>query len=456
MKTSTKGMKKVQADAEVNFSPAIIGQFEGECADADMTNLNGMDINREVWEKVFSSDEYARGIELGHYIGFLGHPEDPACQDFEHACIVMKEGHMDDQGIVTGKFDLIGTPVGQLVKKFIDAGVKFGLSVRGVGDLIDNVVDPDTFIFRGFDLVAFPAYPNSIPTFTEIAASSDLNKQKMYKSICAAVDKNLDSLNTVQSVEVIQSCFAEQSDTYKTLEDRKKALKKDAIEEAEDITDDKIAGLTDLYLECAEELKKARAEVKASRKIISTLKNREIRKTKALERITAAQLTDMDEAMSNVAEGRTKAILANKKLKQRVAILSDQNLNYKRKIASNEAKLSENKTIIASLRHDLDETVNQSANMKQRSSNLDDTNRKLQARVQAAENMLAEYQSAYANLYAAAVGSRLDSISITASTTVDELQKSIARSSNIPQSSTVAPTPTDIVDIGMDDDLVTM
>lgn len=30
--------------------PAVLGSFEGECADSNITNLNGLDITREVWE----------------------------------------------------------------------------------------------------------------------------------------------------------------------------------------------------------------------------------------------------------------------------------------------------------------------------------------------------------------------------------------------------------------------
>lgn len=42
----------------------VIGTFEGECADANITNLNGLDITRPVWENVFASEEYAKAIEL--------------------------------------------------------------------------------------------------------------------------------------------------------------------------------------------------------------------------------------------------------------------------------------------------------------------------------------------------------------------------------------------------------
>ena len=87
-------------------------------------------------------------MQRRHYIGFLGHPVDPGCQDFKDACIVMTECHIEDNGDVIGTFDLIDTPVGRIVKAFIDAGVKWCLSIRGAGDVgPDGTVDPDTFVF---------------------------------------------------------------------------------------------------------------------------------------------------------------------------------------------------------------------------------------------------------------------------------------------------------------------
>ena len=167
---------------------SILGTYDGECADAAITNKNGLDITREVWETVFASEDYRQAIDLGWYLGFLGHPEDPNCMEFEHACIVMTEGHIDEKGKVFGKFNLIDTPVGRIVKAFQDAGVIFGISVRGAGDIIDNSVDPDSFVFRGFDLVTFPAFPESIPTFTAVAASTDAETRKKYQKVCAAVN----------------------------------------------------------------------------------------------------------------------------------------------------------------------------------------------------------------------------------------------------------------------------
>ena len=190
---------------------SIIGKFEGECADSNITNLNGLDITREVWETVFGSDEYKNAVQNGWYLGFLGHPDDPNCMDFEHACIVMTSGRIADNGKIYGTFDLLDTPVGRIVKTLQDAGVTFGISVRGAGDIIDNSVDPETFVFRGFDLVTFPAYPESIPTFTAVAASSDVETQKKYKKVCAAIHANISQVTSQAALDVMKTCVASQS-----------------------------------------------------------------------------------------------------------------------------------------------------------------------------------------------------------------------------------------------------
>ena len=173
-------MRQVKASS---IASSIIGTYEGEALDPQITNKNGLDITREVMTKVLESEDYADGIKNGWFIGYLGHPEDPDCQDFKNGCIVMTDMSIESDDKVHAKFNLVNTPVGQVVKSFIDAGVKFGISIRGAGDIIGNSVDPDTFVFRGFDLVAFPAYPESIPEFKEIAASTNSVTRKKYQKV---------------------------------------------------------------------------------------------------------------------------------------------------------------------------------------------------------------------------------------------------------------------------------
>ena len=511
-------MKKDQVKSSVvetekiQNSPTILGTFEGECADSNITNLNGMDITREVWENVFNSDDYKKAIENHWYIGFLGHPEDPNCMDFEHACIMMTEGHIDENGKVYGKFDLVDTPVGRIVKSFIDAGVTFGISVRGAGDIIDNAVDPDTFVFRGFDLVTFPAFPESIPTFTEIAASTDKNLQAKYKKICASVDKNIDGLNTVDSINIVQSCFAKQSDTYRKLEARKQSIMSSTSAGDDiDITSEQLTGMTHLYIQERNKAKVLSSQLAEAKRLIASMEKDNKRKIQTMQRITSAQLADMDKEVASIAKDRNRvhrekaqAIAASNQLKSDVESLKRSNLNYKRKIESTRSDLKEKDSVIASLQLKLNETVSQVTQLEDKVSNLDTTNRQLNTEIFAAQKMedananlrnriteleqensslrskiessnkktaeleksitaatklVEEYQDAYAGIYANAIGVQVDSIPVTSSTSVAEMQGLLNRSMNpIQASHSIEPTPIEIDDLGEDDDetLVTM
>lgn len=336
MKANTKKSSKVQA-AEDLKNTSVLGTYEGECADSTITNLNGLDITREVWENVFNSDEYKKAIENRWYIGYLGHPSgnDPDCQDFRKACIVMTEGHIAENGKVYGKFDLVNTPVGQIVKAFQDAGVIFGISVRGAGDIVNNSVDPDTFVFRGFDLVTFPAFPESIPTFTAIAASTDADKRKKYQAVCAAVADNIDSLDTIEAVNTVQSCFAKQSSEYKMLEAQKQKIQaseeiavvlpenpeqlldnvmpvdeivenpveKNVEEVAVDNvleTDPRVESMTKLYLDLKEKYDTLSQEHLALQNLHDQLLKDDTRKLASVERICSSQINDLHKTLETI------------------------------------------------------------------------------------------------------------------------------------------------------------
>lgn len=407
-----------------NKNLAILGTYEGECADSNITNLNGLDITRPVWENVFNSEDYKKAIELGHYIGYLGHPEDPNCMDFKDACIVMTEGHIDDNGKVYGKFNLIDTPVGRIVKTFQDAGVTFGISVRGAGDIENNSVDPETFIFRGFDLVTFPAFPESIPKF--VAASSDAESQAKYKKICAAVNSNLQNITSSEALKIIQSQFAEQSDEYRNIEARISELG----DEVEDISDEKIQAVTALYLESIEANNQLKAKIASMERAYSSEIVKDRRKIASLERICLSQSIKMQEAI-RASEIRVKtAVAASSKLKKSLLSARENNLKYIQKIDASKKDVEEKTSVISSLQSKLSKTVTAAENDKRRSSNLDEKLARLTSEISACKKMLAEYQDAYANLYSSALGVDLKNITVTATTSVDELQRSISGTVN--------------------------
>ncbi len=407
-------MKEKKIQAATDFK--VIGTFEGISADAEITNRNGLDITRKVWENVFSSEDYKRGIKNGWFIGFLGHPEDPGCMDFEHGCIVMTDGYIDDAGKIHAKFNLIDTPVGITVKKFIDGGVTWGISVRGAGDIEDNSVNPDTFTFRGFDLVSFPAYDEAVPTFTEIAASTDVNAQTKYKNICNAVRVNLDSIASATSIKMLQEQFAPQSEEYALLGSKMNAILKSTEEFEEDetdIDDEKIKGMTNLFMQEKEKNTVLAEENKKLQKKLEIVEATYQRKLKSMERIFGSQVSGLTKEIDTITASYDSLHRKNK-----VLMNKNKNLIYNQKETA-----KKHDSIVSSLRSRLDKTVIQA-------STLDTKNQQLSNETDNYLNIIQDYQDNYAALYASILGVELKSLSISEDTTAKELESKIENATN--------------------------
>lgn len=402
--------KTIKSSRKIDDS-VILGTFEGECLDADITNLNGLDIPREVWEYVFNSDDYKKGIEYGWYIGFLGHPEDPNCMDFRNACIVLRECYMDDNGKLHGKFDLIDTPVGQVVLKFIKAGVKFGISVRGAGDIEADTVVPETFVFRGFDLVSFPAFPESIPEFQQIAASTDPVKQKRYQAVCAAVNTALPHIDSVASLNIIRNQFAKQSKEYKNISAAINTLEsKPAASEAEvrdALQQQRITAMVDMYMQSQKRVKKladdnhqlkqtlASTKENADHKILATkrLMNGRISALKQQVIDANAQINEQKSTIARLSKQKQDAIHAaiqieadSQKKIQAAKQVSNETIEASKKLQNHLRQITNNKDAIKSSYSNVkDETAILAAQIDELTQKLnaaEQCNKKLKAQVE--------------------------------------------------------------------------
>ena len=428
MKDSKK-IKKITSSTDVNN--AILGTYEGEILDSNIINKNGIDISAEVIKNVMESEDYRDGIEHGWFIGYLGHPEEPDCMEFKDGCIVMTDMRIEDNGKVYGTFNLVNTPVGSIVKTYIDAGVEFGLSIRGAGDVVGNVVDPETFIFRGFDLVAFPAYPESIPVFSNIAASTNPDTQRKYKAICAAVRDNVAKITSSASIDVLKTQFAPTSEEYKMLEMQKAKLESNGFDL------ERIIAMTDLYLAehaTVKELSDTVEQLKRENAIIRSSYDRKIR---SVERILGSQMLDLNDELNRVSNIRDS-------LKSRVTILSAKlndtksaNLIYKQRAESNMERLRVERNANAELHDKLRETVTASSRLQRSTSNLEGRNKQIseqliacKAELSKCKSALHDFQVAYATIYASATGSSLNDIEIQDSATVDDIKELVHSATN--------------------------
>lgn len=456
--------KKITASS---ISNSVIGTYEGEVLNPNITNKNGLDITMEVMENVLESDDYKQGIQYGWFIGFLGHPEDPNCMDFQNGCIVMTDMWIENEKIY-GKFNLVDTPVGKTVKAFQDAGVTFGISIRGAGDIIDNSVDPDTFVFRGFDLVSFPAYPDSIPKFTAIAASSNIEDQKKYRSVCAAVKANIDSIESCSAIDVLQSQFAPQSEEYKALAKRREKI---LSGKTFNIDKQKIEAMTSLYLDTSAQVSTLSEQIERLKLEKSSAVSACKRKVSAIKRITASQADELSMRLDSVtascnalkrkAQSLTSSCASlreqNDRLKGRLDDAQKTNLIYKQRVEANTGELRKKENVISGLQRKLRETVTASSKVESRSSDLGEENRQLRTEIRACRELLRSYQKAYSSIYASALGINPDSVSFSDSTSVAELQKMIAGATNtVNLPSTVTVEPLLLEDHDSDDEIITL
>lgn len=492
--------RKINASSDTTNENTILGTFTGKCCDAAVVNNNDMKLNRELFEKLIASDEYKDAMEHRYYIGFLGHPEDPNCQDFKDACIVMTDMEIKSNDEIYGTFDLINTPVGRIVKSFIDAGVEFGISIRGAGDIdAQGNVDPDTFIFRGFDLVAFPAYVDAIPEFIEIAASSD----PKYRKIKSAINTNLPYINSTTSISEIQASLNPHSAEYKKLEARKQDIgtpddfcPECSEDELEEITAKKLRCMTDMYIDECEKNKKLESALASTRLKLREVTSSYNRKIASLKRITASQnelmnrrlakvtasykrindvLAATETKLDNVLASKLKLTKENSEITKELSQANKNNLIYRKKIESSSAAIEDKDATISGLREKLNKTVVASTHAQRDASNRDEevkhlksqlstsneTIKDLESRVVACEELLHSYQQAYADFYATAIGTSVSGLPVTASTSVRELENLIQGATNTSNISAAplyedAELPVDVIDDLDDSNLATL
>lgn len=454
---------KVESDVTIRNpqKSSIIGTFKGKCADS-IENNNSMLLDKQLWLNLKNSDEFKSYRDKGMYIGFLGHPEDPGCQDFKNACIILRDLEIDeDTGEIFGTFDLIDTPVGRIVKAFIDAGVQFGISVRGAGDVAaDGYVDPDTFVFRGFDLVSFPAYDDAIPKFTALAASTDPANVKKCNAVVNSLNDNLSEITSSNALDVVKSQLNPKSVQYKNIEARQIELSSKPVEPTA-LLQQKLEAMTSLYLEAISANKDLRSQnaILTARVTESDKTNLRLRRVNSsTQRIMSEQLTRISASNQRTLAKHQQVVHANTQLKQTLEDSNTQNLNYVQKVEAKDDRIRKKDAVIASLRSDLRKTVAENEELKSKPSNFDAKLKSLQKQIQASEKVIAEYQDAYAYLYATAIGAPLENISVTASTSVDELKSIISggtSTANIPARLDVS-VPVTIMDGDPDDDIVSL
>lgn len=127
---------------------------------ANEKNGNGRVYSREILSR--EVENYQRVIEAMRATGELDHPEDSVVNLKNVSHLITKmwwNGHD-----VMGKVKVLDTPSGNILKSLVKAGVKLGISSRGLGSTRkegDKIIVEDDFQLICFDFVQEPSTPGA-------------------------------------------------------------------------------------------------------------------------------------------------------------------------------------------------------------------------------------------------------------------------------------------------------
>ena len=135
--------------------------IEGIFMQGDLKNRNGRIYPSAVLEK--EMNRYNKDfIQTKRALGELGHPDGPQ-NNGDRVSHLITEMKRDGSNFV-GKAKILGTPMGNIVKTFIDEGVKVGVSTRGLGSVKqtrEGIMEvQDDFHLATVDVVTDPSGPN--------------------------------------------------------------------------------------------------------------------------------------------------------------------------------------------------------------------------------------------------------------------------------------------------------
>ena len=135
---------------------------------------------------------------------------------------------------------------------------------------------------------------------------------------------------------------------------------------------------------------------------------------------------------------------SNSAISEELDTLKNSNLIYQQKIESSTADIEDKAQTISDLQAKLNKTVMASTEANRMASDRDEEVKRLQSEVSAAtntiselesrimeaEDLLHEYQQAYADIYASAIGTSVSRLPVTATTPVADLENLIQGATN--------------------------
>jgi hypothetical protein len=132
----------------------------GICQKAGTKNGNGRIYRKETLQR--EVENYQKAIRERRSLGELDHPDDSVI-NLRNASHLATKMWWDGDSVMA-KFEVLDTPSGRILKDLVNAGIKLGISSRGLGSVKQekgNTIVEDDFQLICFDMVSEPSTPGA-------------------------------------------------------------------------------------------------------------------------------------------------------------------------------------------------------------------------------------------------------------------------------------------------------
>jgi len=172
---------------ETRKSPNGNSIVEGILATVEIKNGNGRYYSKELWDREL--DKYNVLVKERRACGELDHPDSQVINLKNVSHNITKLWWDGDN--VMGAIEILPTPSGNILKELIGAGIKVGVSSRGMGSLkqVGEVLEvQDDFELLCWDFVSTPSNPGSYMTpLREGLEKSNVNPYSKVNSIITEI-----------------------------------------------------------------------------------------------------------------------------------------------------------------------------------------------------------------------------------------------------------------------------
>ena len=134
--------------------------LSGRLQTADKKNGNGRSYPYKVLKR--EMDNYKKIVQDNRACGELDHPDDSVI-NLKNVSHLVTEVWWEGKDVM-GKIKVLDTPSGRILKDLINAGIKLGISSRGLGSVkeaMGSTVVQEDFELICFDIVSEPSTPNA-------------------------------------------------------------------------------------------------------------------------------------------------------------------------------------------------------------------------------------------------------------------------------------------------------